>query len=135
MTEKEHLARKTGGASSPTILLVAPDPGMRKMLHMALKVEFECEVLPFNNGRSALAMAVRARPDIMVIYSLFPDLNALELADQLHRINGWDRVPVILAHLPEASHSQNQDPYLIILYQPFTLEKLYTAIHTCLDHL
>jgi PleD family two-component response regulator len=135
MTEKERVPGKPEDATWPTILVVATDASVLKMLQMALKVEYVCEVLPFSNGRSALEAVKSVRPDLILIHSLLLGLNALELAAQLHSIEGRASVPVLLAHAPVASYRDDQEPYLIVLGQPFVLEDLYRAINTCLGRI
>jgi PleD family two-component response regulator len=135
MTEKESVPGKPEDASLPMILLVATDASVLKMLQMALKIEYLCKVLPFSNGRSALEAVKSVRPDLIVIHSLLLGLNALELAAQLHSIEGRANVPVLLTHAPVASYSDGQEPHLIVLGQPFVLDDLYSAINTCLGRL
>jgi response regulator RpfG family c-di-GMP phosphodiesterase len=134
MVERACAPGKTDGASTRTVLLVAVDVSVLKMLEMALKVEYECEVLPFRNGSSALEAIKGVRPDLMVIHSLLLSQSAHDLADQLHRIEGLERVPTILTHVPTASQSESQGRHLIVLGLPFNLQDFYAAVNSCFGY-
>jgi response regulator RpfG family c-di-GMP phosphodiesterase len=135
MVEIECVPGETDSVSTRTVLLVAADMSVLKMLEMALKVEYECEVLPFSNGRSALEATKDARPDLMVIHSLLLSLSALDLANQLHSIEGLERVPTILTHAPNASRSESRGQHLIVLGLPFVLQDFYAAVNRCFGYL
>jgi DNA-binding NtrC family response regulator len=109
-------------------MVVATDPAILKLLSMALKLEYECEILTFTSEGRLLETAKYSKPDLVIIYSQLLGLSALELADRLHSIKGFENVPTILTHAPVASWSQNQHSHLIVLSMPFTLEELYAAV-------
>lgn len=132
MTGYGHMPGKIVGARLPTILLVASDPTQLKLLKMALHLEVTCDILAFESGRSALETARHVRPDLVVMHFHLLDLDALELADRLHSMKGWERVPLLLTHVPFASGYMAQRPYLTVLTLPFGLEAFYAAVHTCL---
>jgi DNA-binding NtrC family response regulator len=124
----KHASGELPRASHLSIMVVATDPAILKLLTMALKLEYECEVLTFTSEGSLLETAKHYKPDLMIIYSQLLGLNALELADRLHSIKGLENVPTILTHAPVASWSQSQHSHLIVLNMPFTLEELYAAV-------
>ena len=132
MADNKRGVEKAEDALLPTILVLATDGSVRKMLEMALKVEYGGEVLPCASVWSALEESKRFKPDLIVIYYQLLGMKALDLVDQLHRIEGIERIPIILTHVPVASGSENQSPQCIVLSQPFVLEDLYAAIQTCL---
>lgn len=131
---KEMRAGNTGDASTSLILVVAPDAGVRKMLHLALKVEFASEILLFSNARDALEAVKSAIPDIIIVHSLLPHFDTHKFATQIHGIRGRESVPIILTHEQEAPDSKGQEPdQVILLEQPFMVENLYSVIQACLD--
>jgi DNA-binding NtrC family response regulator len=132
MTVNECASGKTVGAGLPTILAVASDLTQLKLLKMALQLEVDCEVLAFERARSALETARHVRPDLVVIHFHLIDLDALELADQLHSMKGVESVPMLLTHVPFAPGNTVLRPYLTILTQPFKLEAFYAAVQMCL---
>jgi DNA-binding NtrC family response regulator len=128
VASNEHVPGELPRASHPTIMVVATDPTILKLLAMALKLEYECEVLTFTSERSLLETAKHSKPDLMIIYSQLLGLSALELADRLHSIKGFENVPTILTHAPVASWGQRQHSHLIVLSMPFMLEELYAGV-------
>ena len=111
-------------------MVVATDLTILKLLGMALKIEYECEVLTFISERSLLETAKHSKPDLVIVYSQLLGLSALELADRLHGIKGLETVPILLTHAPVASWSQG--PHLSILSVPFRVEEFYTAVNKSL---
>ena len=132
MASNEHVLGEPPRAPRPTIMVVATDLTILKLLGMALTIEYECEVLTFISERSLLETAKHSKPDLVVVYSQLLGLSALELADRLHGIKGLESVPTILTHAPRASWSKSQRPHLIILGLPFQLEEFYAAVNKSL---
>jgi response regulator RpfG family c-di-GMP phosphodiesterase len=132
MTGDGHMPGKIVGASLPTILLVASDPTLLKLLKMALQLEFACDILAFESGRCALETARHVRADLVVMHFYLLHLDALELVDRLHSMKGSECVPTLLTHVPLAYGNAAQRPYLTVLTLPFGLEAFYAAVHTCL---
>ena len=132
MADKEQIFEKIDDASLAMIVVVATDASMLKMLEMALKVEYPCEVFPFISGRSALKAVNHIKPDLVIIHSQLLEMNALTLVDHLHSLEGLESVPTILTHTPLVSESESQGPYLIALGMPFALEDLYASVNICL---
>ena len=54
MTESEVMLQEINQAANPTILVVANDPKFLKFLEMALKLEFEYEILSLTSGKRAV---------------------------------------------------------------------------------
>jgi PleD family two-component response regulator len=122
----------TAGADPLTILLVASDLTLLKLLEMALKLEFACTILSFTAAKNLLETAKTVTPDLVIIHFHLPDLNALELADRLHDIKGFENVPMILTCMPFAFWDIALRSYLFILSMPFVMEEFYAAVYKCL---
>ena len=133
MAGNERISGKREGEDLPTILVIAPHATLLKLLEMALKLEFACEVLAFVGARGALETAKTVRPDLVIIHAHLLDLDALELADRLHDMQGFASVPMLLTHTPADSWHKGQRSHLIVLTMPFVLEDFYAAAHICLD--
>jgi PleD family two-component response regulator len=118
----------------PTMLVVARDPKMLKLLQMALITEFECEVLSITGGKSATDKAQLVLPDLMIIDAHLLDGNAFDLSDQLHAIPELERVPIILLNMLNVSKSVSQREHVVVLDGPFVLIDVYAAVHRCLGH-
>ncbi len=133
MAGYEHLSGKREGEDVPTILVIAPQVTLLKLLEMMLKLEFACEVLAFVSTRVALETAKTVRADLVIIHVHLLDLDALELAHRLHNMKGFESVPMLLTHTPIDFWHQSQSSHLIVLTLPFVLEDFYAAAHKCLD--
>lgn len=136
MAGNELMAIRIVQVAFPTILVVANDPKFITFLDMALKLEFECEVLSITRGRSAIVTAERVKPDLFIIDYHLLDLSALELSHRLHDIEGLESVPTILLNSTVTSWSEPQKYHIIFLRMPLVLEDLYTAVNKSLfEHL
>ena len=133
MAGYEFMPMRTVQAAFPTILVVANDPKFLKYLEMALKLEFECEVLSVTRGRSAVETAEPVRPDLFIIDYHLLDLGALELSHRLHDIKELKSVPTILLNSPVTSWSEPQSYHTIFLRMPLVLEDFYAAVNNSLS--
>lgn len=116
----------------PTILVIANDAKFLTFLDMALKLEFECEVLSVTRGRSAIETAERVKPDLFVIDYYLTDLDALEFSHQLHYIEKLENVPTILLNSPVTISKKPLSYHIIFLSTPFTLGDFYAAVNKSL---
>lgn len=132
MARNEFMRMSTVQVALPMILVVAKDPKFIKFLEMALKLEFECEVLSVTRGRSAVETAERVKPDLFVIDYHLLDLSALELSHRLHDIKELEIVPTILLNSPATSWNEPQRYHTIFLRMPLVLEDFYAAVNQSL---
>jgi PleD family two-component response regulator len=132
VTSNEHLSFQKDQRVLPTILVVANDPKMLKLLEMALKTELECEVFSLIRARSAVQTAKRVTPDLVIIDTLLLDSDALDLSNQLHSTEGLESVPTILLNIHTPSWSTPQRAHTIFLRGPFALVDFYEAVNRCL---
>lgn len=74
------------------VLLVDDDPGLARALRINLTARGH-EVHLAADGASALSLAARHRPDVVVLDLGLPDMDGLEV---LRGLRGWTEVPVIV---------------------------------------
>ncbi len=132
MAESEFMSIRTVQVAIPAIMVVANDPKFLTFLDMALKLEFECEVLSITRGRSAVETAERVKPDLFIIDYHLLDLGALELSRRLHDIEGLASVPTIFLDSPATSSDESQRFHNIFLSMPFVLGNFYAAVNMSL---
>ncbi len=130
MAGNEHSSRQTEQASIPTVMVVANDLKLLKLLDMALKLELSCEVLAFASGKSAQESAKRVKPDLFIIDEQLLDLQAHELADELHTFPGLEQVPTLILNAATVSLSESYP--LILLRMRWKIEELYAAVYQLL---
>jgi CheY-like chemotaxis protein len=132
MAESEFMPIRTIQVAIPAIMVVANDPKFLTFLDMALKLEFECEVLSITRGRSAVETAEHVKPDLFIIDYHLLDLGALELSRRLHDIEGLASVPTIFLDSPATSSDEPQRSHTIFLSMPFVLGNFYAAVNKSL---
>jgi PAS domain S-box-containing protein len=82
------------GNTRPAILIVDDDQGSRE-LYRALLTPFGYEVLEARDGREALDIAGRRRPDLIISDILMPTMNGYEFVSMLRKDPAMADVPVI----------------------------------------
>ncbi len=119
--------------ANSSIMVVASDPKFLKYLEMALKLEFEHEILSLTKGKRAVDLATHANPDLFIIDYHLLDLTALELSSRLHNINSLESVPTIVVNSPVTSWGVPQSYNTTFLAVQFALEDLYSAVNEHLN--
>ncbi|MBD0862803.1 response regulator transcription factor [Gordonia sp. zg691] len=76
----------------PTILVVDDEQSIRNLLRMALRMS-GFQVIEASDGRTALGLAARAAPDLLVLDVRLPDLDGFSLAKALRA--GGNDVPIL----------------------------------------
>jgi signal transduction histidine kinase len=78
-----------------TILLAEDDPALQQ--HMAEILSEKYHVIVANNGREALALAAKHRPDVLVTDLEMPEMNGIELTQKfLEQQGGSSLAPVLI---------------------------------------
>ncbi len=132
MAENDPMPVRKDQAATSTILVVINDLKFNEFLVEVLKIKFACEVLSVTTGRSAVETVKSVKPDLLIIDSQLPDLDALELSEWLHGIKELASVPTIIINLHMTSWSERQRGHIIYLRRPFQLNDLYAAVKQAL---
>ena len=132
MAENDHTPGHTEQAALPTIMVIANDLKLLKLLGMALKLELACDVLTFASGRSAEETAKSVTPDLLILDEQLFDPHARELADRLHSIKGLERVPTLIVNVATVSLSESQNYPMIVLRMQWKVDELYAAVYELL---
>jgi CheY-like chemotaxis protein len=80
----------------------------------------------------ALQVARSIKPDLFILNYHLPEINGIELYDQLHMIKGLKHVPAIMVSvdLPEQEVEQRK---IVGLKKPFEMNELLDAIQRALS--
>lgn len=116
------------------VLVVDDEPPIRKLLRMGLSTQ-GYEILEAPNGRSALELLVRNRPDLVILDLGLPDIQGLDLLRTMRAEN--DRVPIVVlssrsdegAKVEALDHGA--DDYVT---KPFGMEELLARMRAALRH-
>ena len=117
--------------SSPTVLVVDDDPGIRESVTEVLSAE-GYRVLEAPDGEEALVRLDRLEERCVVLLDLaMPRMNGLELLNELSRSGRSDRFPVVVmsanAHPRELEFPQ----VVALLRKPFELDELLRWVEVC----
>lgn len=117
--------------SSPTVLVVDDDPGIRESVTEVLSAE-GYRVLEAPDGEEALVALDRLEGRCVVLLDLaMPRMNGLELLKELSRSGRSERFPVVVmsanAHPRELEFPQ----VVALLRKPFELDELLRWVEVC----
>lgn len=109
-------------------LVVDDEPNLAELLSAALRYE-GWDVITSNDGKEAVELAEKNRPDIIVLDVMLPELSGFEV---LHRIRSFDsKVPILFLtakdQVEDRVHGINvgADDYVT---KPFSLEELVARL-------
>ena len=113
-----------------TILVVDDEQPLRDLLADVLELDGH-RVLVAANGREALAIARRDRPDLVVSDVMMPLLNGVRLCQQLKADPSTASVPVILMSSvgPRIVNGSGADAFV---KKPFDLDEVEAVVRTLL---
>jgi two-component system OmpR family response regulator len=116
----------------PQVLVVDDEPNIRELVQVALKFH-GCSVSTARNGREALRQAEAARPDLIVLDVMLPDLDGFEVCRRLRAAG--NEVPVIFLTARDTSSDTvtglaiGGDDYVT---KPFSVEALVARVRAVL---
>lgn len=82
------------GSRVDTILLVEDDPAIARLFLRVFRLDGTYELHHAANGKEAIAMARRSKPDIMLLDIMMPEMNGLEVLDALQKDPETRGIPV-----------------------------------------
>lgn len=115
----------------PRILVVDDEPAIQRFLRTALDTG-EFFLHQAESGHAALAAAVAARPDVILLDLGLPDMDGIEV---IRRVREWSQVPIIVLSVREREDDKVQaldagaDDYLT---KPFGVAELVARIRVAL---
>jgi two-component system, OmpR family, response regulator len=116
----------------PQVLVVDDEPNIRELVQVALKFH-GCSVTTAASGREALRQADAARPDLIVLDVMLPDLDGFEVCRRLRAAG--NEVPVIFLTARDTSSDTvtglalGGDDYVT---KPFSVEALVARVRAVL---
>ena len=122
----------TANERIPQVLVVDDEPNIRELVQVALKFH-GCAVTTAASGREALRQAESARPDLIVLDVVLPDIDGFEVCRRLRA--GGDEVPVIFLTARDTSSDTvtglalGGDDYVT---KPFSVEALVARVRAVL---
>ena len=125
-------AAMTEGDPIPKVLVVDDEPNIRELVQVALKFH-GCAVTTSATGMDALALASAAKPDLIVLDVVLPDIDGFEVCRRLRAID--NDVPVIFLTARDTTSDTvtgltlGGDDYIT---KPFSVEALVARVRAVL---
>ena len=125
-------AAMTEGDPIPKVLVVDDEPNIRELVQVALKFH-GCSVTTSATGMDALALASAAKPDLIVLDVVLPDIDGFEVCRRLRAID--NDVPVIFLTARDTTSDTvtgltlGGDDYIT---KPFSVEALVARVRAVL---
>src|SRR5690606_36037205 len=118
-------------STAARLLVVDDEPNIRELLSASLRFS-GFEVMAARDGREAVQLAERARPDLVVLDIMLPDLDGFAVAERL-RATGR-RIPVVFLTARDGTDDKVTglglgDDYVT---KPFSLEEVVARIRAVL---
>lgn len=119
--------------NGPHVLVVDDELQIRRFLRIALEAN-GYRVFESSNGRDALQEAARLRPDLVILDMGLPDMEGLEVLNQLRE---WLPTPVIILSVRDTDRDKvaaldaGADDYLT---KPFSLDELMARMRVAQRH-
>ncbi|GAA5072947.1 two-component system OmpR family response regulator [Thermocatellispora tengchongensis] len=120
-----------GGLPEARLLVVDDEPNIRELLSASLRFS-GFEVVAAADGREAVQLAERVRPDLVVLDVMLPDLDGFAVAERLRAVGR--RVPVVFLTARDGTDDKVAglalgDDYVT---KPFSLEEVLARIRAVL---
>jgi two-component system, OmpR family, response regulator MprA len=118
--------------STPSVMVVDDEPGVRAALERALRIE-RYDVRLAGDGAEALALLADGSPDAIVLDVAMPEIDGLEVCRRLRAAG--DRTPVLMLTARDAVDDRvagldaGADDYLV---KPFALRELQARLRALL---
>src|SRR5512139_2531107 len=117
-----------------TVLVVDDEPEIRTSLHGILAEE-GLRVLEAADGRQALDLIQRERPDLVILDVWMPEMDGLELLQQLQDDSTPPAVVMISGHGNiETAVKATKLGAFDFIEKPFSLDGLLRVVNRALDH-
>lgn len=128
----ERIVMRRADGSPITVLVVDDEPVLAEMMSMALRYE-GWEVTTAGDGRTAVAKTRGARPDVVVLDVMLPDMTGLEVLGKLRA--QYPDLPVLLLTAKDsvedriAGLTAGGDDYVT---KPFSIEEVVLRLRSLL---
>ena len=112
----------------PLVLVVDDEQTILHVVQEVLEDE-GFSVVTARDGREALALALRERPNVIITDFMMPEVNGRMLRERLKRDPRTARIPVLL--MSAAYNAQPDDAFVAVIPKPFSLDEIvqHTSRH------
>ena len=132
MAMNEELPAQTIQTPVKTILIVEDDPSIGDMFMQTLVEEHVYNPVLVISGAEALEFVKEITPDLLLLDYHLPNMNGLELYDQLHAMESLSHTPAILITAGVLQYDI-QDRQIVGMSKPVDINKLLDIIAELLE--
>ena len=121
-------------SEKPVVLLIDDNLTQLDLYAMVLQPHFE--TLIATRAEAGFELAVRARPDVVVVDALLPDGDGIDVSKRLEKNPATARIPVIILTGDDGAYARAQrdrSELTGVLLKPCRGDKLLTAIHAAIE--
>ena len=113
----------------PKVMIVDDDDELHTLYGLYLRGA-SYTILEAYNGQEALTLLDREKPDLIVLDMIMPVMDGETFLRKLHVIEGFNRIPVIIASVNEkiAPEFLGYENVKTVLRKPFTIQALSETI-------
>jgi signal transduction histidine kinase len=133
-TDTRVVERDSPNVHSHTVLIVEDTPDVTRVIHLALRQEFEIYAAP--NGVKGLEVALQRSPSLIITDLMMPEMDGLELTRRVRAEPRLQHVPIIML----TARSDQEDRLSGIetgvnayLTKPFSARELLTTVRSLLN--
>lgn len=119
----------------PKIMIVDDDPALRQALQLRLRAN-NYEIVSASDGHSALALAQKEQPDLVLLDLGLPVCNGLTVLRYMREFQELRSIPVIVltARDPQANEMRSLEAGAVAFFQkPADNEELLSVVRICLE--
>jgi DNA-binding response OmpR family regulator len=123
-------------ARQPKIMVVDDDPVLRQALHLRLRAN-HYEIVSACDGYSALALAQKERPDLILLDLGLPAGDGFTVLHHLHEFPSLAMIPVVVLTARDAQATEElalKAGAVAFFQKPADNEELLGVIRLCLQH-
>jgi len=118
-----------------TILIADDEVNLRKLVHATLE-EPDCRILEASDGNAALQIALKEKPDLILLDWMMPGLTGIEVMKRLRQEEATAGVPIIM--LTARGQGKDREQAMtagtdIFLVKPFSPLELLTKVKEALE--
>jgi threonine synthase len=92
----------------PRIAIVDDEPNVRVLVRRILQSQGNYKLFEANNGKSAVEMITKERPDLVILDLMMPDMDGFQVMDALQKKNETKDIPIIVITAKELTPAEKQ---------------------------
>ncbi|GAC1484001.1 MAG: hypothetical protein NVS2B14_21840 [Chamaesiphon sp.] len=128
----ESLTNSDQSGIKRALILAVDDNEDNLLLLTQVLIALDCSFITANNGRTAVAMAQDHCPDLILLDIMLPDLNGIEVVEQLKQEVQTREIPIVA--VTAMARIEDRERFLLAgcneyVKKPYIIDELEAIIH------